>query len=103
MFNYLIEIEYDGTKFVGWQYQKNGISVQEKIEQALKKLLKSKIKIIGAGRTDKGVHAYGQCANFKIEKKIENKIDLFFKYGEDMSKRFLSIKGISNKKLNASI
>jgi len=39
----------------------------------------------------------------KIEKKIENKIDLFFKYGEDMSKRFLSIKGISNKKLNAII
>ena len=39
----------------------------------------------------------------KIEKKIENKIDLFFKYGDDMSKRFLSIKGISNKKLNAII
>jgi tRNA threonylcarbamoyladenosine biosynthesis protein TsaE len=39
----------------------------------------------------------------KIEKKFENKIDLFFKYGEDMSKRFLSIKGVSNKKLNAII
>jgi len=39
----------------------------------------------------------------KIEKKFENKIDLFFEYGEDMSKRFLSIKGVSNKKLNAII
>ena len=40
MFNYLIKIEYDGTKFVGWQYQKNGISIQEKIEKALKKIFK---------------------------------------------------------------
>ena len=36
MFNYLIKIEYDGTKFVGWQYQKNGTSIQEKIERAIK-------------------------------------------------------------------
>ena len=72
MNNYLLEIEYDGTSYVGWQYQKNGISIQEKIEIALKKILKKKIKIIGAGRTDKGVHASGQKANFKIEKKIEN-------------------------------
>ena len=50
MNNYLLEIEYDGTSYVGWQYQKNGISIQEKIEIALKKILKKKIKIIGAGR-----------------------------------------------------
>ena len=69
MHNYLIKIEYDGTKFVGWQYQKNGISIQEKIEKALKKVLNSKIKINGAGRTDRGVHAFGQFANFLIKKK----------------------------------
>ena len=57
VYNYLIKVEYDGTKFVGWQYQKNGQSVQEKLEKVLKKLLKDKIKVIGAGRTDKGVHA----------------------------------------------
>ena len=72
-YNYLLKIEYDGTKFVGWQYQKNGTSIQEKIEKALSKILKLKIKIIGAGRTDKGVHAFGQYANFKIDKKFENK------------------------------
>ena len=72
MFNYLIKIEYDGTKFVGWQSQKNGISIQEKIEKALKKILKVKVRIVGAGRTDKGVHAYGQCASFKLMKNIEN-------------------------------
>ena len=70
--NYLIKIEYDGTKFVGWQYQKNGVSVQEKIEKALSKIFKSKIKINGAGRTDKGVHALAQYANFKINRKIDN-------------------------------
>ena len=49
---------------MGWQYQKNGISIQEKIEKALKKIFNYKIKINGAGRTDKGVHAFGQFANF---------------------------------------
>ena len=73
MFNYLIKVEYDGSNYVGWQYQKNGMSIQEKIEKAIKKTLKKKIKIIGAGRTDKGVHAYGQFANFKIKEEIEDK------------------------------
>ena len=73
MFNYLIKIEYDGTSFVGWQSQKNGKSVQDTIEKALKKVLKLRLKIIGAGRTDKGVHALSQYANFKYSKKIKNK------------------------------
>ena len=72
MFNYLIKIEYDGTNFVGWQSQKNGISIQEKIEKVLEKVFNSKIRIIGAGRTDKGVHANGQCANFIINSKIDD-------------------------------
>ena len=69
MFNYLLQIEYDGLNFVGWQSQKNGKSIQDSIELALKKVLKIKIKINGAGRTDKGVHAYSQYANFKVRKK----------------------------------
>ena len=73
MINYLLKIEYDGTKFVGWQSQKNGKSIQSSIEVALKKVLKKKVSIIGAGRTDKGVHAYSQFANFKVKKKIDNK------------------------------
>ena len=70
MFNYLIKIEYDGTKFVGWQSQKNGKSIQDTIEIALKKILKKNTKIMGAGRTDKGVHAASQFANFKSKKKL---------------------------------
>ena len=72
-YNYQLIIEYDGSSFVGWQFQKNGISVQETLEKNLKKIFKKKTRIIGAGRTDKGVHAIGQCANFLIDEKIENK------------------------------
>ena len=80
-FNYLIKIEYDGSKFVGWQHQTNGNSIQDNIEKVLSKLLKEKIKVIGAGRTDKGVHAKGQFANFKTQKEIleEKKTFKFFK------------------------
>lgn len=70
--NYQIVIEYDGTQYVGWQCQKNGVSIQEVLEKKLKKVLKKRIQIIGAGRTDAGVHALGQCANFLIDKEIEN-------------------------------
>ena len=69
MFNYLLKIEYDGTNFVGWQSQKNGKSIQNSIERALKKVLKTRIRITGSGRTDKGVHALSQYANFKSKKK----------------------------------
>ena len=66
-FNYQIIIEYDGTNYKGWQYQKNGSSIQKEIEKAIKKLLKKKIKIIGSGRTDSGVHAIAQSANFFVK------------------------------------
>ncbi len=69
-YNYLIKIEYDGSSYVGWQYQKNGRSIQGKIENALGKILKMQTRLIGAGRTDKGVHAFGQYANFKTYEKI---------------------------------
>ena len=55
MFTYQINLEYLGTNFVGWQFQKNGVSVQEVLEKALSKFLKDKIKVIGSGRTDAGV------------------------------------------------
>ena len=73
MFNYQIIVEYLGSNYVGWQYQKNGVSIQSLIEKGLSKVLKSKVKINGSGRTDAGVHATGQSANFFSEKKIINK------------------------------
>ena len=68
MIVYQIYVEYSGTNFVGWQIQKNGISIQETLENTLSKYLKEKIKIIGSGRTDKGVHAREQSAHFKQKK-----------------------------------
>jgi len=98
--NYKIIIEYDGTKFVGWQFQKNGISIQETIEKKLTKLLKIKIKLIGAGRTDAGVHATGQCANFKIKKKIKNKNNFLNSINFFLNKKSISLIDIKKKSLN---
>lgn len=58
-------IEYDGTAFVGWQMQANGRSVQEEITKVLDQILQEPINLIGAGRTDSGVHARGQVGSFR--------------------------------------
>ena len=77
MRNLKLTIEYDGTNFSGWQLQKDRRTVQEEIENALEKILKEKVKITGSGRTDAGVHALGQVANFKTEKSIKPEELLF--------------------------
>ena len=74
MHNYKIVIEYDGTNFVGWQQQENGQSIQSTLQEALFKLTGENISIFGAGRTDAGVHAYGQVASFTLNKKIETDV-----------------------------
>jgi tRNA pseudouridine38-40 synthase len=74
MYNYKIIVEYDGTNFVGWQQQENGKSIQAVLQDALFKLSGEKVTIFGAGRTDAGVHAYGQVASFTINKKIETDV-----------------------------
>ena len=73
MFTYQINVEYLGTNFVGWQIQKNGLSVQEVLEKVLSKFLKEKIRVMGSGRTDAGVHASEQSAHFKTKYKIMDK------------------------------
>ena len=73
MTRYKIKIEYEGTPFVGWQFQKNGKSIQEVLQKAIFKFSKEKVTVIGAGRTDSGVHALGQTAHFDLKKKINKK------------------------------
>ena len=97
MFNYLIKIEYDGTNFVGWQSQKNGRSIQDSVERALKKVLKKKIKIIGSGRTDKGVHALSQFANFKSKIMINEKFFFLDSMNFFLKKKFISILDLQTK------
>ncbi|MEO0293433.1 MAG: tRNA pseudouridine(38-40) synthase TruA [candidate division WOR-3 bacterium] len=64
MENVKIVLEYDGTDFYGWQVQPGKRTVQGELEKALLKIFGEKIKVIGSGRTDKGVHALGQVASF---------------------------------------
>lgn len=70
MKNIKIVLEYDGTDFCGWQYQPNLRTVQDELQRSLKKIFQKEINVIGAGRTDSGVHARAQVANFLIEKEM---------------------------------
>ncbi|NQT07262.1 MAG: tRNA pseudouridine(38-40) synthase TruA [Candidatus Omnitrophica bacterium] len=67
MRNIKLTIQYDGTNYSGWQSQKNGLAIQDIIERALKRLTGKGAKLTGSGRTDAGVHAAGQVANFRTE------------------------------------
>ena len=73
MQRYKIHIEYDGTPFVGWQFQKNGLSIQEVLQDAIFNFSREKVVVTGAGRTDSGVHAIAQVAHFDLKKKVEKK------------------------------
>ena len=98
MFNYLIKIEYVGTNFVGWQSQKNGKSIQDSVEKALTRVFKSQIRVIGSGRTDKGVHALSQYANFKSKIKINEKKIFLNSVNFFLKKKDISILDIKTKK-----
>lgn len=70
MRNYRLTIQYNGTNYSGWQIQPNVDTIQQQIGNAIQILTKEKINLIGSGRTDAGVHALGQVANFKIEDEL---------------------------------
>ncbi len=62
-----VTLAYDGTRFAGWQKQKNARTVQSVLEQAFERILGRPIRIVGAGRTDSGVHAEAQVAHIRVE------------------------------------
>src|SRR6185295_2129891 len=68
--HFRIVLAYDGTDYVGWQRQANGVSIQGLIEDALLELDGCAVAVAGAGRTDSGVHALGQVAAFTIERAL---------------------------------
>ncbi len=78
---YFIELSYNGKNFYGWQRQPDVISIQEILEDALSKLLRTKIDIVGAGRTDAGVHAKQIFAHFDFNNldisNIKNRLNAF--------------------------
>lgn len=70
MKNIKLTIQYDGSAYSGWQRQDNAVSIQEKLEMAIKEITGEEVNLIGSGRTDKGVHAYAQVANFRTSTNI---------------------------------
>jgi tRNA pseudouridine38-40 synthase len=70
MRNVRLLIEYDGTDYAGWQWQKNDRTIQETLSKAIGQVIQEPIKLYGASRTDAGVHAQGQVANFKTTSDI---------------------------------
>lgn len=68
--NIRMTVEYDGTSYVGWQHQANGVSVQEVVEKALERVLATFVRVTGSGRTDSGVHSRGQVMNFRTDSTI---------------------------------
>ena len=98
MITYQIMVEYLGTNFVGWQIQRNGLSVQEVLEKVLSKFLKDKIRVIGSGRTDAGVHAREQTAHFKTKHKIIDKNIFINSTNFFLSKYSVSILNVKKKR-----
>jgi tRNA pseudouridine38-40 synthase len=68
---YRIVVAYDGTSFSGWQVQIHDLSIQGLIEKALHTITHEEARVIGAGRTDAGVHALGQVAHCRLQKEVE--------------------------------
>jgi len=65
--NFRLLVEYDGTNYHGWQRQKHDMTIQGEIEKVISAMTRQPITLVGSGRTDAGVHALGQVANFKCE------------------------------------
>ena len=72
---YFIELSYNGKNYHGWQIQPDAISVQEKINNALSTVYQKDIQIVGAGRTDTGVHASQMFAHFDIDKLVDDNLE----------------------------
>lgn len=66
-----LDLEYEGTRYHGWQVQPNAITIQQVLEETLTRILGERIRIVGAGRTDAGVHAWSQIAHFSTERLLE--------------------------------
>lgn len=72
MFRYKLTIEYDGTNLLGWQKQLDGPSVQTHLEQAVFAFIHQEVEVVGAGRTDAGVHALAQVAHLDLENDFDS-------------------------------
>ena len=99
MNRYQILIEYEGTRYNGWQIQKKGKTIQGKIQKIISKILKEKVNIIGSGRTDSGVHALEQSAHFDSIVKIKDSNKFLKSINHFLSRYDISILDLKKRKL----
>ena len=99
MNRYQILIEYVGTNYNGWQVQRKGKTIQGRIQNAISKILKEKINIIGSGRTDSGVHALEQSAHFDTNTKIKDSYKFLKSVNHFLSRYGISILDLKKRKL----
>ena len=86
MQRYFLQLSFNGTKYHGWQFQPNALTVQEVLEKSLSTLLREEISVVGAGRTDSGVHALFFVAHFDSENQHLDKENLVFKLNNFLPK-----------------
>lgn len=83
---FFITLSYNGKNYVGWQVQPNGISVQQVLQEALSVILRQEVAVVGAGRTDAGVHAREMVAHFDWDGKPFHSVDLVYKLNSFLPK-----------------
>ena len=99
MQRYKIKIEYDGTPFVGWQFQKNGQSIQGVLQKEIFNFSKERVVVTGAGRTDSGVHALSKIPHFVLKKKIQKK-NLLSAINQNISNKSVTVLKINRVSKN---
>ena len=100
MYRYQICIEYVGTNFIGWQIQKKGNSVQKFVQSVISNIVKKEVSLVGSGRTDAGVHAWGQSAHFECKKKIINSYKFIKSLNFFLNKKQISITTLKKRNSN---
>ena len=73
MTTFKLVLEYDGTQYAGWQRQLNVPTIQATVEDALAAIAQTRLTLVGAGRTDAGVHAFGQVASFRTDRRLSQR------------------------------
>jgi len=98
---YFIQLSYKGTAYHGWQIQNNAITIQQVLNEKLSIVFQEEIYVVGAGRTDTGVHAEYYMAQFDVEKKIDN-FNLFLNKINKLLPKDIAIQKIFNVNNNAN-